>query len=156
MEEPAKRRCLADCEFEKLARAEVVALADELESGNGAAVDRAVRFVRAETEGLWHGRGRALMCRRMKHVELSRTHREQLLDVILARLTFGHFSEQFRDQLRLALPLDAKETFAAADKALSSDKDYVRRYARWVLRHKQQRSAGGSKSNGRSRGGATR
>lgn len=122
-------------ELERMSRNEVIALANELKSASVEAVERAVRFVCADTEGLWHGRGRAMMCRRMKHIELPRSHRERLLDVILKRLGTGHFSEQFRDQLRLAMHLDERKTFVAANKALSSERDYVRRYARWVLSH---------------------
>lgn len=124
-------------EFERMTKRDVIALADELKSGSVDVVERAVRFVCAETEGLWHGRGRAMMCRRMKHLELPRAHRERLVTVILERLQSGHFAEQFRDQLRLAMQLDERRAYAVADKSLASDRDYVRRYARWVLSHQK-------------------
>lgn len=123
--------------FEHMSKGEVIELADALKSGSVDAVEKAVQFVCAETEGFWHGRGRAMMCRRMKHLELSRAHRDRLAGVILARLESGHFSEQFRDQLRLAIQLDERKAFAVANKAMSSDRDYVRRYARWVLSHNE-------------------
>lgn len=124
-------------EFEHMSKGDVIDLADELKSGSVEAVERAVRFVCAETEGLWHGRGRAMMCRRMKHLQLPRAHRDRLVEVILERLRSGHFSEQFRDQLRLAIHLDERKSFAVANKAMASDRDYVRRYARWVLSHQE-------------------
>ena len=128
---------LESYEFEHLSKGDVIALADNLKSGSVEAVERAVRFVCADTEGLWHGRGRAIMCRRMKHLKLAGAHRDRLVGTILGRLESGHFSEQFRDQLRLALQLDERRSFAAANKALSSDRDHVRRYARWVLSHQE-------------------
>ena len=120
-------------EFEQMSKLDVHALADALTSGEAHVLERAVRFICAETEGLWHGRGRAMMCRRLKHLELPRAHRDRLLHAILGRLNSGHFSEQFRDQLRLAMRLDKEETVAAARSALDSRKEHVRRYARWVL-----------------------
>jgi hypothetical protein len=120
-------------EFERMSKRDVRALADAMTSGATDAVEKSVRFVCADTEGLWHGRGRAMMCRRFKHLELPRAHRELLLDAILERLSSGQFSEQFRDQLRLAMHLSRDKTIAAARRSLASPKDHVRRYARWVL-----------------------
>jgi hypothetical protein len=74
-----------------------------------------------------------MMCRRLKHCELGRTNRTKLLTCILHRLRSGEFSEQFKDQLRLALHLDAKQSFAACESAMSSDRLHVRRYATWAL-----------------------
>ena len=128
---------LENYEFEHMSKRDVHHLADELKVGSVDAVERAVRFVCAETEGLWHGRGRAMMSRRMKHLELPRSHRERLVAVILGRLEAGQFSEQFRDQLRLAMHLDERKSYAVANKALSSGRDHVRRYARWVLSHQE-------------------
>jgi hypothetical protein len=123
--------------FERLSKRDLRALADELTSGAPEVIEKCVRFICAETKGLWHGRGRAMMCRRLKHLDLQRAHRERLLRVILARLDSGDFSEQFRDQLRLAMHLDGEKAFAVAGRALSSRKDHVRRYARWVLSHQK-------------------
>jgi hypothetical protein len=55
----------------------------------------------------------------------------------LERLASGHFSEQFRDQLRLAMHLSDEKTFAVARRALKSEKDHVRRFGRWVLSHQE-------------------
>ena len=116
-----------------MSKRDVRALADELASGATEVVEKCIHFICAETKGLWHGRGRAMMCRRLKHLELPRAHRERLLRVILGRLDSGDFSEQFRDQLRLATRIDSERAFAVARRALASPKDHVRRYARWVL-----------------------
>jgi hypothetical protein len=74
-----------------------------------------------------------MMCRRLKHLELSRNSRAKLLRCILSRLQEGNFSEQFKDQLRLALHMDAKQTLKACEAALFSTKPYVQRYASWAL-----------------------
>ena len=132
-----KTELLETQEFERMSKRHVRALADELTSGATQVVENCVHFVCAETKGLWHGRGRAMMCRRLKHLELPRAHRERLLRVILERLDSGEFSEQFRDQLRLAMHFDSEKAFAVARRALSSHKDHVRRYARWVLSHQK-------------------
>ena len=124
---------IAHAEFKALSKQELHALADELLLCNPNVVDYCVKFVVAATKGHWHGRARAMMCRRLKHCALSRNTRASLLRCILGRLKAGEFSEQFKDQLRLALHLDAKQTFRACQVALSSTKPYVRRYATWVL-----------------------
>jgi hypothetical protein len=124
-------------EFERMSKRDVRALADELGSGAADVVAKCVRFICAETKGVWHGRGRAMMCRRLKHLELPGADRDRLVHVIVGRLESGHFSEQFRDQLRLAMHLSSAKSFAAARRALDSPKDHVRRYARWVLSHEK-------------------
>jgi hypothetical protein len=132
-----KAELLESQEFERMSKRDIRALADELTSGATEVVEKCVHFICAETKGLWHGRGRAMMCRRLKHFELPRAHRERLLHVILERLDSGDFSEQFRDQLRLAMHLNSEKAFAVARRALSSRKGHVRRYARWVLSHQK-------------------
>lgn len=109
------------------------ALADALLEPNLEAIDRCIDFVCRESEGHWHGRARAMMCRRLKHVALDPTQRQRLLQCILGRLRDGEFSEQFRDQLRLALVLDAARTLTIAASLLNDDQDHVRRYARWLV-----------------------
>ena len=78
----------------------------------------------------------ALLARRFKHCQLGRTHRDQLVACIARRLTEGNFSEQFKDQLRLALLLDRQAILAAAAAAgCAHRRAYVRQYALWVLAH---------------------
>ena len=123
----------AHTELAALSMLELHRLADGLLQPEPWVVERCVEFVLAETQGLWHGRARAMMCRRLKHCTLGRTHRTQLVACITGRLTSGLFSEQFKDQLRLALHLDLQQTIAACQKALGSNKPHVQRYAAWAL-----------------------
>jgi hypothetical protein len=124
---------IAHAEFKALSKQELHVLADGLLSTDSNVIDYCVKFVLSETKGHWHGRARAMMCRRLKHCTLSRNTRADLLRCILSRLQTGEFSEQFKDQLRLALHLDAKQTLSACQQALSSTKSYVQRYAAWAL-----------------------
>jgi CBS-domain-containing membrane protein len=111
----------------------VRALADKLLAGNTTDVSACVRFVCADTRGLWHGRGRAMMCRRLKHLEVTRDERLQLVGAISRRLISGHFAEQFRDELRLLVALDRNAAFATASMAIQSDREHVRRLGNWLL-----------------------
>ena len=99
------------------------------------AVERCVDFILAETKGNWHGRARAMMCRRLKHCDVSADQSRQLVNCITRRLTNGNFAEQFYDQLRLAMHLDQKSTFDIAQICLASPKEHVRRFAAWTLKH---------------------
>jgi hypothetical protein len=130
-----------------MSKAQVRALADELLAPNPDAVERTVQFVGAETLNHWHGRGRAMMCRRLKHVGLSPAQQARLVAAILGRLVGGTFSEQFRDQLRLAVHLDRVAAFTAARQALTSDKEHVRRLAAWVASHEQGQPADDRRAN---------
>ena len=123
----------AHAEFQSLTKQQLHELADNLVLSESAVLDYCVEFVLSETKGLWHGRARAMMCRRLKHCQLGRTHRTKLLASILGRLESGEFSEQFKDQLRLALQLDLKQTIAVCQRASSSPKLHVQRYAAWAL-----------------------
>ena len=123
----------AHAEFASLTKPQLHALADALltcELGN---VQRCVDFVLAETQGVWHGRARAMMCRRLKHCALVRAHRTALVDCITQRLVRGTFSEQFKDQLRLAMHLDPERTLAVCRDCLQSGKPHIRRYGQWAL-----------------------
>jgi hypothetical protein len=112
---------------------ELQQLADDLLLEVPGAVEQSLVFFEAETRGYWHNRARALLARRFKHVQLTPTQQERLLQVILRRLAAGTFTEQFKDQLRLARHLDRDRLVATAHACASSPKDYVRRYAGWVL-----------------------
>lgn len=112
-----KTKLLQLNEFEAMSKVRVRALADSLLDWQPDVVETCVRFVCAETANLWHGRGRAMICRRLKHIPLARNQKDRLVERILHRLATGQFSEQFRDQLRLALHLDRRGTLAAATRA---------------------------------------
>ena len=115
-----------------MSKQELRALADRLLVQDVLAVDRCIAFVLADTR-LWHGRARAMVCRRLKHCPLGRSQRTQLLSSILLRLQTGAFAEQFKDQLRLARHLDRQRTLAAAERALASSRPHVQRYAQWTV-----------------------
>ena len=113
-------------------------LADGLLLCDRQAIDRCLEFILAETKGVWHGRARAMMCRRLKHCDIAPEQRQQLVDCILNRLATGRFSEQFRDQLRLAIYLDPQQTYELARKCLTTkSKDHIRRFAQWVVKHEK-------------------
>lgn len=107
-------------DLEVMTKVAVRALADKLLDGTAASVAACVRFVCADTRGPWHGRGRAMMCRRLKHVEVTRDQRLQLVATISRR-------QQFRDELRLVVVLDRDAAFATASAAIQSDAEHVRR-----------------------------
>lgn len=127
--------------LQALSKVQVRALADEMLSGEKAALEQAVQFVCVETENQWHGRGRAMMCRRMKHAVLSNAQQGNLVGAILWRLTSGRFAEQFRDQLRLALQLDANATVLVAQREAQNTKPHVRRFTAWLLKLHEARMA---------------
>lgn len=122
-----------NAEFAPWDRLTLRRLADRLLHQDPMAIETCVRFVSAETRGTWHGRARAMMCRRLKHCDLDRTHRAQLVDVVCQRLVDGRFSEQFKDQLRLAWRLDPDRVENVCRAAADSPKAHVRRTARWLL-----------------------
>lgn len=124
---------IVQTEFSLRSKQELRALADLMVEQESVTIDCCVEFVVAETKGNGHGRVKALMCRRLKHCTLSRTSQTKLLVCILQRLQSGKFSEQFKDQLRLAMHLDLKQTSATCVRAASSEFTHVRRYAEWVL-----------------------
>ena len=123
--------------FDALSKASLRLLADGLLVEDAAAVAQCILFIEAETLGLWHGRARAMMSRRLKHRSLTPEQRDRLLDAITRRLLSGQFSEQFKDQLRLALYLDADRVYLAAEQGLRQPAAHVRRYAAWILLHKR-------------------
>ncbi len=116
-----------------LSKVALLSLADELLEDEPHSTATCIAFVLAETRGIWHGRARAMLCRRLKHCALGRAHRMALLACVLDRLSTGAFSEQFKDQLRLAMQLDRARVIEACHCCLASPKRHVQRYAEWVL-----------------------
>lgn len=131
--------------FAALNKEDLYQLADRLLLDDPEVVELCVAFIEADTPGNWHGRARAMMARRLKHCTLSEQQRTRLIEAILARLAGGRFAEQFKDQIRLVLHLDAAQAFAVAqhiqDHPLDHSKEHVRRYAAWILAHEQQKPA---------------
>ncbi len=86
---------------------------------------------------------RAMMCRRLKHCDVEQDQRHQLVECILKRLVTGDFSEQFRDQLRLAIHLESERAFKIAHKCLTCEsKVHIRRLATWVVEHEKTDNTG--------------
>lgn len=106
-------------------------LADRLYLQEPGAIEECVAFFAADSRGVWHGRARAMMARRMKHVTLTSIQRSAVLGAIYTRLRSGCFSEQFKDQLRLAFCIDPRGATEACDEATFSSSEHVRRIAMW-------------------------
>jgi hypothetical protein len=124
--------------LKSLSKVELHSLADGLLHVDSSSVDRCVEFVIAETTNYWHDRARAMMCRRLKHCDLNSVQSQLLVSSVTGRLTTGVFSQQFKDQLRLALRLDETETIEAARRGMSSSLLHVRQYSQWVLMHEAE------------------
>jgi len=134
---------IVHAELGRLSKPELYRLADGLLQPEPWVIERCVEFVCSETQGLWHGRARAMMCRRLKHCAFGRKHRTALLACILDRLANGTFSEQFKDQLRLAIHLDSQQTLKVAHNCVanSKTKSHAKRYAEWVVSHQGSENA---------------
>lgn len=124
--------------FASLDKEELHALCDRLLPDDSDAVEDCVAFIEADTRGLWHGRARAMMARRLKHCRLLQSQRARVIRAILDRLVSGRFSEQFKDQLRLVLYLAPERAFSVARGCQGAAADHVRRYASWILLHDTQ------------------
>ena len=109
------------------------ALCDRLLTDDADAIEKCIAFMEAETKGIWHGRARAKMARRLKHRRLSPSQLARVVDAILGRLASGRFSEQFKDQLRFVLRVAPKKAFSAARGCQGAAAGHVRRYAAWIL-----------------------
>lgn len=116
-----------------LSKPELLLIAKGLRTCEAAAIDRAVAFLVQDSRGTWHNRARAKFARRLKHCPLSPAQSLALVGCIIARLTRGSFSEQFADQLHLALLLDRHALLSAATEAQDSPLPHVRRYAGWLV-----------------------
>jgi len=101
---------------------------------SGDDVDLIIRFIADESEGRGHGRLRARLCRRLKHVALSDGQRHHLADAIGRRLLSGKFSEHFFDQLRALARIDHAQLVYWCERALAqSTRAHVRRFAARAL-----------------------
>lgn len=121
--------------FESIDKEELRDLCDRLLTDDAGAINESIAFLEAETRGIWHGRARAMMARRLKHCRLSQTQSARVVQAILNRFLSGRFSEQFKDQLRLVLQLAPERTFSVARTGKSAPAEHVRRYAAWILSH---------------------
>ncbi|WP_238154170.1 hypothetical protein [Synechococcus elongatus] len=118
----------------KLTKNDLHQLIEEVKTGNRDAVSKAALFVAHESFGLWHNRARAKLCRHFKnHPPAEVEEQNRMIAAIIQQLIDGCFSEQFMDQLSMAIRLDPKQMQVAAIAALTSPKAYVRRYAERTL-----------------------
>src|SRR5262245_35191090 len=101
-------------DLDSLDKAQLHALCDLLLTCSSDAIEESVAFLEAKTFGIWHGRARAMIARRLKHCRLSQRQRERIVRSILSRFVSGRFSEQYKDQLRLVLHLDRERAFSVA------------------------------------------
>lgn len=124
--------------FESWSKWDLIALCDRLLEDDPSAVEECVAFMELETLGLWHGRARAVMSRRLKHCTLTSSQRELVTRAILGRLVRGRFSEGFKDQLRLVLSIDPERAFTFAREMPTDAPEHAHRYADWVLAHKNR------------------
>ncbi len=120
------------------ARSNIVAhdhrvLADELLLQGPEVVAACIAFIELGTLGVGHGRSRARMCRRLKHITLRPAQTLSLTQHIIGRLHAGNIDDQFRDHLRLAYRLGPERLMAAAERCERDPRGYVRRLARWIL-----------------------
>lgn len=103
------------------------------------AIDIAVHFLTTSSQGFHHNRFRAKVSRYFKHVKLSSVQEQKILTSILGKLSNGEIDEQFMEQLRYALFLDAHKTITCASQNLTSNKSYVVRYAQKIIEIHMQR-----------------
>ena len=115
-----------------LTKSELHSLIDDVKSGDSDATTRATVFVATESFGMWHNRARAKLCRYFKNHPPSDDECKRMVDTIVSRLIDGRFSEQFKDQLSMAIRFDPDRMADAVVVASGSDRDYIRRYADWV------------------------
>ncbi|HEY9605111.1 MAG TPA: hypothetical protein V6C85_26135 [Allocoleopsis sp.] len=110
-------------------------LTDRLLLNDPEAVETSIKFIESNSQDGGHGRVRALMCRRLKHCTLTPQQRTRLVRYVVERLYTGAFAQQFKDELRLILALDAQALFEAALESRTDEREYVRRHAEWILAH---------------------
>jgi len=118
---------------ESYRRAELQELIVRLKGDDADAIEEAVMFAAKESVGLWHGRARAKICRNLKNRTIPRHLQDILVQAVFNRLLDGAFSEQFKDQLAMAIRFRPLDMAHYATLACESQKDYVQRYGHWVL-----------------------
>ncbi len=119
---------------ENYIKPELETLISRLKNGDQDAEYECVIFVLAESFGIWHGRARAKICRNLKHHPPDEMLRFKLVERIIWRLKTGNFSEQFKDQLKMAIRFSPNKMLETAHQLRDAEKEYVRRYAAYVCR----------------------
>jgi hypothetical protein len=97
-----------------------------------------ISFFCDESKGMWHNRARARIARNLRIEMLNSKEKSRIVEVIIRRLADGNFSEQFSDQLDLALKLNRDAILAAAKKGRTHPRDFIRRKSEWIIaRHER-------------------
>ena len=105
---------------ESYRHAELQELIERIKAGDADAIEEAVVFTAKESFGLWHGRARAKICRNLKNRTILRHLQDLLIQAISNRLLTGEFSEQFKDQLAMAIRFRPLEMAQCAEQACAS------------------------------------
>ena len=126
------RSSFAELWIRTLTKSELHTLIDDVKRGDPDATSRATIFVASESFGMWHNRARAKLCRYFKNHPPSNDECKRMVDAIANRLTDGRFSEQFKDQLSMAIRFAPDRMADTASVASRSPKAYISRYASWV------------------------
>ena len=126
------RPLFAELWIRSLLKSDLNALIADVKRGDTEAISQAVIFVSCESFGLGHNRARAKLCRYFKNHPPSSSECDRMVEVIVNRLLTGEFSQQFKDQLSMAIRFSPERLQRAASLALNSERDYIRRYGSWV------------------------
>lgn len=108
-------------------------LIDDTKAERPKAVRKAVSFVTTESFGYWHNRARAKLCRHFKNHPPQPNECDRMVAAVCGRLISGNFYEQFKDQLSMAIRFNCDRMASAANVAIKSEREYVRRYGHRVL-----------------------
>ena len=117
---------------ESYCKGELGDLINRVKGNDSDAIEEAIAFTVRESFGIWHGRARASICRNLRNKDISEADKDLLVECICNRLLSGNFSEQFKEQLTMAVRFRPDELLECALQALKSDKEYIRRYGAWV------------------------
>ena len=117
----------------RLSKGDLHDLIAKVKSRDLPSIARAIDFVTADSLGMWHNRARAKLCRYFKNEPPNNEQQRRLVEMIEQRLVTGSFYEQFKDQLGMAAIFDPAQIKQAAEIAIEDEKQYIRRYAKWVL-----------------------
>lgn len=137
-------RTVGSREFENLLKCDLYQLIEQMKGGSEEARLCCIEFFLAESRGIWHGRARAKIARNLKSMALDKADADRLVTCIIDRLLTGNFSEQFRDQLNLALCICPDRVGDAARDGAGNSKAYVSKYCQWTLKRRDRMQSPGA------------
>ena len=115
-----------------LAKADLHLLIDDVKRGDAGAISRTLPLSPLKASVFGTIALCAKLCRHFKNHPPPQSDCDRMVAAITKRLVTGQFSQQFRDQLSMAIRLSPDRLDHAASVAANSDRDYIRRYAGWV------------------------